>query len=300
MLHRVNFQDETRIFPNENMKISPEFLENFIIDAKSQGYQFISLDELTSRIKTNQSIKKTIVITLDDGYEDNYIHAFPIFRKYQVPFTIYLTTSFINKQEYPWWYKLEYVLLQNDELIWNNKTIIINSVEQKNKIFMEIRGELIKNFANLTNSLETLLLQNNYISDMEENLFLTWQQINEMLQSGLLTIGNHTHTHANLSILSNNNISSEIETSNRIIQENTSIKVKHFCYPYGEINQTLVKTVKPLFDTATTTFAGFINKHYFNHLEQIPRYFLTEGKFINDIISEIAISIRLGFKKKIY
>lgn len=84
MLHRVSFQDEKRIFPNENMKISPRFLEQFILDAKAKGYNFISLDELLNRLHKKESINKTIIITFDDGYVDNYSHAFPILQKYQI------------------------------------------------------------------------------------------------------------------------------------------------------------------------------------------------------------------------
>ncbi|MBX0312365.1 MAG: hypothetical protein JHC31_11445, partial [Sulfurihydrogenibium sp.] len=46
MLHRVAPFEKDRLSPNENMKVSPEFLETFIELSRKKGYTFISLDEL--------------------------------------------------------------------------------------------------------------------------------------------------------------------------------------------------------------------------------------------------------------
>ena len=48
MLHRVEDFDSNRLFSNENMKVSPRFLEGFIVDGKKNGYDFISLNELNT------------------------------------------------------------------------------------------------------------------------------------------------------------------------------------------------------------------------------------------------------------
>ena len=93
-LHRIYHMDKNRLPVNrpcapEGLKISPEFLEKFIIDCKSKGYDFISLDELFLILKNKQKVSKKIIFTIDDGYKDNYTHAYPIFKKYKVPFTIY-------------------------------------------------------------------------------------------------------------------------------------------------------------------------------------------------------------------
>ena len=41
--------------------------------------------------------KNTIVITLDDGFEDNYTNAFPVLRQYAIPATIFLATGYLEK-----------------------------------------------------------------------------------------------------------------------------------------------------------------------------------------------------------
>lgn len=96
---------DTRYAPFD---ITPERLESIIVEYIDKGYKFISIDEvcdMLSSLKTKSSIqrfytalmcKKFICVTLDDGYEDNYTNAYPIFQKYNIPFCIYVTTSYIN------------------------------------------------------------------------------------------------------------------------------------------------------------------------------------------------------------
>ncbi|MBN7288672.1 polysaccharide deacetylase family protein [Campylobacter curvus] len=59
----------------------------------SKKYNFINLNT-ESGLRCN---KKDILITFDDGYEDNYIHVFPIIKKYNIPIVIFLATAYIGK-----------------------------------------------------------------------------------------------------------------------------------------------------------------------------------------------------------
>ena len=88
--------------------ITPDRLESIIKEYQKKGYQFVSIDAVCAMLQNLQqqscmqrflsslSAKKFICVTLDDGYEDNYTNAYPIFQKYNVPFCIYITTSYIG------------------------------------------------------------------------------------------------------------------------------------------------------------------------------------------------------------
>jgi len=44
----------------------------------------------------------SVLLTVDDGYQDFYNLAFPILKKYEVPATVFFTTDFIDKRIWLW------------------------------------------------------------------------------------------------------------------------------------------------------------------------------------------------------
>src|SRR3954468_4104840 len=72
MLHRIRPKSSSpRLIANESLEITPENLQLIIGFYKRKRYEFISLDELAIRIKSDKLDSKFCVFTLDDGYFDN-------------------------------------------------------------------------------------------------------------------------------------------------------------------------------------------------------------------------------------
>jgi len=63
---------------------------------KKHRYHVVTLSELCLRLKKHESIAGLIVITFDDGYQDNLTNAFPILKTYGFPATIFVKTDFIG------------------------------------------------------------------------------------------------------------------------------------------------------------------------------------------------------------
>jgi len=65
---------------------------------KRSGYHTISLRELVEclHMDTRASHKKTVVLTFDDGFKNNYAEAFPVLRQYGFTATIFLPTDHIS------------------------------------------------------------------------------------------------------------------------------------------------------------------------------------------------------------
>ncbi len=81
-----------------NSYLPPARFEQQIRYLSRRGYKSIALDEAIKRIKDGQSIApKTVAITFDDGYPDNYEYAFPILKKYNFTATIFIVTDFVGK-----------------------------------------------------------------------------------------------------------------------------------------------------------------------------------------------------------
>lgn len=64
---------------------------------KRNGYEVITLDELVKNIQSKKRFKRNeVVITFDDGYQDNYKYAYPVLKKFSFPATIFLITDSIG------------------------------------------------------------------------------------------------------------------------------------------------------------------------------------------------------------
>jgi len=60
---------------------------------KASAFNIVSLDELAGYREAGTIPKKTLAITFDDGYQDNYTNAFPILWRHGIPATIFITTG---------------------------------------------------------------------------------------------------------------------------------------------------------------------------------------------------------------
>jgi len=88
----------------------------------------------------------------------------------------------------------------------------------------------------------TFFIVSNFINknlcliDNTEYTSMSWSQIIDMLNSGIISIGSHTHTHPILSRISNTNVIEELTISKDIIEDKISTFVSHFAFPNGQIN----------------------------------------------------------------
>ena len=284
MLHRVNYFEANKLLSNEILKVSPQFLDKFIINLKSNGYDFITLDDVYEILLEGKKVDKKIVLTLDDGYKDNYEIAYPIFKKHNIPFAIYLTTSFPEKKAILWWYILEDLIVQKDLIeLSDGRTFKCYTKAEKEKTFLKLRN-IILTFEkeNFLNSLERLFpyYEIDWIAKTEA-LCLNWDEIVALSQDDLCTIAGHTKNHFAFNQLSEDEIIDEIVDANKLIEEKTGKKIEHFAYPFGsrhEVNQREVEIVKKLaFKTATTIRRGPVYRAHKNHLMCLPRIMLTEN-----------------------
>jgi len=79
---------------------------------------------------------------------------------------------------------------------------------------------------------------------------LTWAQIDEMLASGLMTLGAHTHRHRDLRTLASDEIEAEVDQSNQLIERRMGMRPRHFAYPWGYWSETADAVIRRVYATA--------------------------------------------------
>jgi len=83
-----------KLWGYKNLHVSPKELENQVKYLSENGYTSLHFSELNNV----SQYKKPILLTFDDGYENNYTEAYPILKKYNIKATIFVCTNFINKK----------------------------------------------------------------------------------------------------------------------------------------------------------------------------------------------------------
>jgi len=261
MLHSV-VEKKSQLEANQVLEVTPAFLEQTILNYKSAGYKFVSLDQVQSMVERKKRhwrfLPKFVSFTLDDGFVDNYEQAYPVFKKYNCPFTIYVTTNYPDKKAQFWWIQLEKVLLKNENVTINGVEYDCSDLEKKNQAFLEIRKKIFSVDAEITMRALEQLFKDNDCSDMN-SLALSWEQIIELAAEPLCTIGAHTVSHPALPTLSDEKIRKELSEGKKRIEEIIKKPVKHFAYPYGRFDERVVQLVMEQFSTAVTTKWGLIN-----------------------------------------
>lgn len=114
MLHRVVEQRSEG--ENRELEVTPQFLEQTIKEYLGQGYRFVSIDEACNIVTQGHSKCPFVCLTFDDGYRDNYTNALPLLKRLGVPFTVYVSTGFVDNQFPMWWYNDEKLGLSIEEL----------------------------------------------------------------------------------------------------------------------------------------------------------------------------------------
>ena len=283
MLHHIAEKKTHSIPTNEDLKVSPSFLEDIIIKYKKQGFDFISLDQLYKIIKSNNKPEHPfIAFTLDDGYLDNYTNALTVFERQQVPFTIFVATDFIDKKAILWWDILEGLVLNNDSVKMGEDEYQCHTFQEKWDTFRIIREKILHiDQTKLKKGLREAFAH--YDIDWYEPVqrqAMSWEQIKEISQHPLCTIGGHTVSHLALNKLSEQEFQEEVADGIAKLQSAIGKPIQHFAYPYGSPNEIGEREYDLIsefnFKTIFTAYGGCITENNKDQITHLPRVYLHE------------------------
>lgn len=247
MLHRV-VQKHSLLDANRQMEVTPDFLEKVILDYQTRGYRSVSLDEVYEIVsKQKRQKQKFVCFTFDDGYVDNYELAYPVLKKYNCPFAIYVATDFPDGKALLWWYVLEDILMNKNELILGDGSQYdCSTMEKKNATFAAVRQKIFNSQSQyMEKALNRLFVNYSYsFEDKARALVLSWEQIAGLSKDNLCTIASHTVSHGVLPNMKIEQIEAELRDSKFKLEQCIKKTVEHFAYPYGAWNESVLNLVR--------------------------------------------------------
>ncbi|RVU55756.1 polysaccharide deacetylase family protein [Anaerosphaera multitolerans] len=84
---------------NNEYIISCNNFEHMVKSLKESGFHFLSTEEIANAVDNNTKLPdNSVLITFDDGYEDNYTNVLPILEKYDAKATVFLIGSYIGEK----------------------------------------------------------------------------------------------------------------------------------------------------------------------------------------------------------
>lgn len=278
-LHHVRPRSDQSFQPNAKLEIEPEFLQELVIKLRRAGYQLVSLDEAHRRLTGEQSIKPIVCFTFDDGYRDNLKWAYPILKDLDVPFTIFVVTSFADGSGCLWWRVLEWAIARSDELQLpeGGERVSCATIAEKHAVFSRCAEWARMSDPDRAKYYLGVLCESCGIdmSSITSELCMSWPELAQLARDPLVTLGGHGVTHIALSQANRDRARNEMQECAHLIESNAGIRCRHFAYPFGNRREAgpreFAIAAELGFKTALTTRDGAIFREHRGHLTALPR-----------------------------
>jgi peptidoglycan/xylan/chitin deacetylase (PgdA/CDA1 family) len=98
MYHSISADNEKKQSSYYEINTTPDMFYNQMCFLDANNYNVVPLSSWSLLFNNANYLKKQVIITFDDGYEDFYINAFPILEKFKFTATMFLPTNFISNK----------------------------------------------------------------------------------------------------------------------------------------------------------------------------------------------------------
>lgn len=282
-LHHVRPERPEAFQPNALLEVEPAFLETLIEYLRYRKVNLVSLAEVRRRLREQDYSNRFVAFTLDDGYRDNLEFAWPIFRKHDVPATLFIASNFPEGQGFLWWTLLERVVASSDRVeieMQKGVTRVFDcaSPEAKQKVYDEIYGWL-RGLADETalRQAVTSLCERYNVDPLGpcKELCMNWDELKTLRAEPLISIGAHTVTHPMLKKCDVDTVKNELVQSRVAIGQALGTMPVDFAYPVGDKTSadarefSLAKEAG--YELAVTTRPGVIFPEHREHMTALPR-----------------------------
>jgi peptidoglycan/xylan/chitin deacetylase (PgdA/CDA1 family) len=183
-----------------------------------------------SRALTKQPSERPLaIVTFDDGYANNYGTALPILAALGLPATIFVTTAMVDSQRMFWWDRLRLALI-------SKRTPTSEEIDRIKSLHPTAIDAHVNAILDATGCTQAPLPTESYRA-------LDSSEISELLRSGLIEIGSHTHRHEILLRLNDDEVKETLEASIRCLRQ-WGVTPRWFAAPNGDFREDQVPIIQ--------------------------------------------------------
>ncbi len=297
--------------PNGGLVIAPGFLEASIVHLRDRGFDIVSFRDATLRLQHgSRRGPPFVVFTIDGGHRDGLVHAWPVFRKHDCPFTIFVSTAVADGTGQLWWRGLEAAIAGETHmpLEWLEASGQMPTVTDAQKqaawrrVYRHIRSmeprrqqKFIRQFCSERGiDLEAMCRAE----------AMSWHDIRTVSRDPLCTIGAQSVHYFSLARLTIDDAEAEIAESSRRIEVELGERPKYFSYPYGDPAaagpREFALAAKAGLKAAVTARKGMVFPEHRHHLLALPRIPLDgryqEMRYLDVLLSGVPTVLSEGFR----
>jgi peptidoglycan/xylan/chitin deacetylase (PgdA/CDA1 family) len=233
--------------------VTPEVFDAQLAFLAKQ-YTPISIRQLTSHLESDAPLPpRSVVITFDDGWRDNYVYAYPLLRKHRIPATIFLATDYVGTSKRFW----PESLIASFATLARTRTGLASTAfadapadvaallecasvagGARREQLLERVIEAMKHLPPATRTAVMRTVEEASASDAAppvERTLLSWEEVLEM-QSGGVDFGSHCSTHELMPLLQPAAQRDELVLSKTVLEGRLGRAVDTVAYPNGALN----------------------------------------------------------------
>ncbi|HQC08439.1 MAG TPA: polysaccharide deacetylase family protein [Candidatus Cloacimonas acidaminovorans] len=220
-----------KLFPNTVINFhvvhDPIWME-FVLKTLKSLFNMVSAQHIESYYYSGEKLKNACHITFDDGHQSFYYNVFPLLKELRIPATLFVSPKAILNRENFWFQEIGGYNRQIFKKFIKKQININNSRLQKIPL-----NSFLKNMdlENIWKVIEQYQKQMN--TGPTPCVNITSEQLIELHQSGLVTIGAHTMNHPILKNEKDKMASLEIQKSIEGLKILLNADIKYFAYPNG-------------------------------------------------------------------
>jgi peptidoglycan/xylan/chitin deacetylase (PgdA/CDA1 family) len=220
----------------------------------TEHYRVVPLEEIVERACAREAMPSGLAaITIDDGYDDAYRIAFPLFRRFRVPATLFVVTEFLHGRAWVWTDKMRYVAARAPSQEWGitvgSRELRLSLGDSASRLDAATRVNTeLKRLTDEQKDEEIARLASSVgvnVPELPPREFAaaSWDEAREMAAGGV-SIGSHTVTHPILTACADERLRRELVESRACIEEELGRQCRTFCYPDGSMDGRVRREVE--------------------------------------------------------